>query len=88
MILEIASGYLLPVIVYNRLRSTKPSIHNWVVRAHELGGLIVMDNFALPDHPSLISDVDVEANVIVDKSMDVDVSDQICLFTSRAFEDN
>ena len=47
-----------------------------------------MDNFALPDHPSLISDVDVEANVIVDKSMDVDVSDQICLFTSRAFEDN
>jgi hypothetical protein len=74
-----ASGYLLPVIVYKRLRSTKTSVHNRVVRALELRGLVAADDLALPDHPSLISDVDVEADVVVDKAMNV--SDQICRFT-------
>lgn len=45
-----------------------------------MGRLVGADSFALPDHASLISDVDVEADVIVDKAMDV--GDHIRCLTS------
>jgi hypothetical protein len=71
---------LLPVIVYNRLGASKPSVHHWVVRALQLSRLVVTDDLALPDQSNLICDVDVEADAIINKAMGV--SDQICYFMS------
>lgn len=76
--------YLLPVLIYDGFGTTKPSVHNRVVRPLEVGGLIVTDDLALPDPSSLISGVDIEANIILDKTMDV--CDQVRHFTSWALE--
>lgn len=71
---------ILPFSVYNRLGTSKSSVHNWVVGSLEIGGLVVTDGLALPDQASLNRDVDVEANVIIDKAMGV--CDRIRCLTS------
>ena len=68
---QVNDACLLPIGVYDRLATTKSSIHNWVVGPLEIGGLVVTDGLALPDQPSLISSVNVETDVIVDKAMGV-----------------
>lgn len=77
---QVNDACLLPIAVYNRLGTIKSTVHNWVVGPLEIDELVVMDGLALPDQASLISDVNVEANVIIDKAMGI--SDCICCLTS------
>ena len=73
------SACLLPVTVYDSLGTFESGVDHWVVRPLELGGLVT-DELALPNQVSLISDVDVEADVILDKGMGV--GDHVCHLTS------
>jgi len=80
VIIIVIEACLLPVIVYNSLRTTKSTVNNWVVGPLEIGRLVVTDGLALPYQASLISDVDVEADVFIDKAMGV--GDRIRYLTS------
>ena len=71
---------LLPVSVNDRLGINKSSVHDRVERPLEVGGLICSNGLALPNQASLNRDVELEANVIIDKTMSG--SDQIrCLMS-------